>query len=73
VDYGIVKLTLDGRDLTTIDLFNNGVVSTGELDLGAHDLAAGEHRLGVEIVGANDRAVKSYMFGLDYLRLEPMP
>ncbi len=73
VDYGIVKLTLEGRELTTIDLFNNGVVSTGELDLGAHDLAAGEHRLGVEIVGANDRAVKSYMFGLDYLRLEPMP
>jgi len=73
VDYGIVKLTLDGRELTTMDLFNNSVVSTGELELGTHDLAAGERRLGVEIVGANDQAVKSYMFGLDYLRLVPVP
>lgn len=71
VDYGIVKLTLDGRELTTLDLFNPTVVSTGELDLGTHELAAGEHRLGVEILGANDRAVKSYMFGLDYVRLVP--
>ncbi len=71
VDYGIVKLTLDGRELTTLDLFNPAVVSTGELDLGTHELTAGEHRLGVEILGANDRAVKSYMFGLDYVRLVP--
>jgi hypothetical protein len=73
VDYGIVKLTLDGRELTSLDLFNRGVVSTGELDLGTHDLTAGEHRLGVEILGANDQAVKSYMFGLDYVRLVPAP
>lgn len=73
VDYGIVKLSLDGRELTTIDLFNDGVVSTGELDLGAHELTAGEHKLGVEITGANARAVKSYMFGLDYVRLAPAP
>jgi len=26
----------------------------------------------VEIVGANDKAVKSYMFGLDYVKLEPL-
>lgn len=71
VDYGVVRLTLDGREIRVIDLFNQGVVSTGELDLGTHDLAAGEHRLGIEITGAHPQAVKSYMFGLDYLRLEP--
>jgi hypothetical protein len=73
VDYGIVKLTLDGRELTTLDLFNDGVVSTGELDLGTHELTAGDHKLGIEIMGANEKAVKSYMFGLDYVRLAPAP
>ena len=38
--------------------------STGE-----RQLTAGEHRLTVEITGANPEAVKSYMFGLDYLWL----
>ena len=33
------------------------------------ELAAGEHQLSVEIVGAHPRAVKAYMFGLDYVRL----
>lgn len=73
VDYGIVQLTLDGRPLATLDLFHPSVVSTGELDLGTHALTAGEHRLGVEIVGANEKALKSYMFGLDYVKLTPVP
>jgi len=30
----------------------------------------GQHTLRVEIVGANEKAVKKYMFGLDYLKLE---
>jgi hypothetical protein len=39
------------------------------MDLGEHDLAAGEHRLVFEITGANANAVKSYMFGLDWVKL----
>jgi hypothetical protein len=70
VDYGIVQLSLDGKKLSgPIDLYNNGVVATGELDLGRHELSAGEHKLTVVITGANEKAVKSYMFGLDYLKL----
>jgi hypothetical protein len=70
VDYGIVQLTLDGQKLgDQIDLYHDGVIATGELDLGAYRLSAGEHRLSVEITGANSKAVKSYMFGLDYLKL----
>lgn len=72
IDYGIVQISLDGQKLGgPIDLYNNGVVPTGELDLGVLDLSAGERRLTVEIVGANPAAVKSYMFGLDYVKLEP--
>jgi hypothetical protein len=70
VDYGIVQLSLDGRQLGgPIDLYHNGVTVTGEVDLGTLELSAGEHKLTVEITGANPKAVKSYMFGLDYVRL----
>jgi hypothetical protein len=36
-------------------------------------LTAGDNKLTVEITGANEKAVKAYMFGLDYLRIEPVP
>jgi hypothetical protein len=72
IDYGIVQLSLDDRKLGgPWDLFHNGVVATGPLELGTQELAAGEHKLTVEIVGANAAAVKAYMFGLDYLKLDP--
>ena len=71
VDYGIVQLSLDGKKLgDPIDLYNNGVVATGVLDMGTHELTQGQHVLKVEIVGANEKAVKNYMFGLDYVKLE---
>ncbi len=70
VDYGIVQLYLDGKKLGgPIDLFNNGVIATGVLDMGRHELSAGEHTLRIEIVGANEKAQKSTMFGLDYVKL----
>ena len=71
VDYGIHQLYLDGKKLgEPIDLFNNGVIPTGQIDLGIHKLDKGQHVLKVEIIGANDKAVKAYMFGIDYLLLE---
>ena len=70
VDYGIVQLSLDGKKLSEpIDLYHPGVIATGELDFGRHTLTAGEHKLAIEITGANGRAVKSYMFALDYVKL----
>jgi len=73
IDYGIVQLYLDGKKLGgPIDLFNNRVIPTGVLDMGIHELSKGQHTLRVEIVGANKKAVKKYMFGLDYLKLEEL-
>jgi hypothetical protein len=70
VDYGIVQLSLDGEKLgAAIDLYSRSVVATGELKLGERELTAGEHKLGIEITGANEQAVKSYMVGLDYMKL----
>ncbi len=73
-DYGIVQLSLDGRQLgAPIDLYNPDVVPTGTLALGMQELAAGEHKLTIEITGANEKAEKAYMFGLDYFKLESLP
>ncbi|MEW6354921.1 MAG: glycoside hydrolase family 172 protein [Planctomycetota bacterium] len=70
-DYGIVQLSLNGKMLGgPIDLYNNGVIPTGELDMGVHDLTQGLNRLQVEIVGANEKAKKAYMFGIDYVQLD---
>jgi hypothetical protein len=70
-DYGIVQLYLDGQKLgEALDLYHPSVIPTGSLPLGTHALTAGDHKLAVEITGANPKAVKNYMFGLDYLKLE---
>jgi len=68
VDYGIVRLAIDNQSPKQFDRYFTEV-SHDELELGEFDLAAGPHRLEVEIVGANENAIESHMFGLDYLRL----
>jgi len=71
-DYGIHRLAINGREVgQTIDLYQPHITFTEELLLGQFDLRAGQNRLTVEITGANQAAVEGYMFGLDYLRLEP--
>jgi hypothetical protein len=70
VDYGIVQMWLDGEKLgEPLDLYHGWVIATGDLDLGTRQLNEGQHKLTVEITGANPKAVKSYMFGLDYFKL----
>ena len=70
-DYGIINLQLDSAALgTSIDLYDNpDVRTTGLLTFGIHHLQAGRHRLLIELVGANDAAVKSFMVGIDCLVL----
>ncbi len=62
---------LDGQPLAgPLDFYNNGVVHTGTLPLGAAvPLSAGEHRLRITVKGANPAAKSGYMLGLDYLVL----
>jgi D-arabinan exo alpha-(1,3)/(1,5)-arabinofuranosidase (non-reducing end) len=73
VDYGIVQLSLDGKALGgPIDLYRKEPGPSGPLDLGVHQLGAGDHTLRVTITGAGERAKKAYMFGLDYLLLAPV-
>ena len=70
-DYAVVRLSLDGKPLgEPIDLYNPTVIRTEPIPLGTVELAGAEHVLGVEIVGKNEKAVPSYMFGLDEVLLE---
>ncbi|HOW73672.1 MAG TPA: DUF2961 domain-containing protein [Phycisphaerae bacterium] len=70
-DYGQVQLYVNGQKAGAVmDLYNPDVIATEEIDLGAFDLKAGENQLGVEITGANEKAIQAYMFGLDYVKLK---
>jgi hypothetical protein len=72
-DYATVQVLLDDQPLgQPLDLYNApDVIASGELALGERKLTAGPHRLALEIKGANPAAAKSYMVGLDYVRLAP--
>ncbi len=68
-DYAIVRVILDGKEISPpIDLYNPDVISTGILEFKTPELEAGKHQLAIEILGANSKAAKSYMVGIDFLR-----
>ena len=69
-DYGIVKLAINGEETPEYDRYNMEVAHD-QLVLGTYDLPQGANRLTVTIDGANAKAIKRYMFGLDYLLLVP--
>ncbi len=70
-DYGIAQIRFDASlPAKEVDLYNDGVIPFGPVSLGVFELRAGTHQLSVDIVGANPKAVKSYMFGLDYVQLK---
>ncbi|MHC4700785.1 MAG: glycoside hydrolase family 172 protein [Planctomycetota bacterium] len=67
VDYGIVRIDVNSQTMAkSLDLYNPSVVAA-EVKLGVCRLARGKNTLKVTILGANPAAVKSHMFGLDYI------
>ncbi|MEW6741331.1 MAG: glycoside hydrolase family 172 protein [Planctomycetota bacterium] len=71
IDYGIVQMSIDGTALgEPLDLYNDGVVATGELSIGTTELKGPKALLRLTIAGANPNAVKRYMVGLDYVLLK---
>jgi Papain family cysteine protease len=68
-DNGTIHVRLDGRPVgPSFDLFSGRVCPAGSLELGMHELSAGEHRLRVASVG-KDPASGGFSFGLDALDL----
>ena len=71
VDYGIIQLAVNGQKAgEPIDFYHNGVIQTGEVALGTFELRKGANELSAVVIGANPKARKQYMFGLDYIRLK---
>ena len=69
-DYGIVQLSLDGKPLgKPIDLYDPQVITSGLLTFPKQELKPGTHTLTLQIVGVNPQAAKSYMVGIDYVRV----
>jgi putative membrane-bound dehydrogenase-like protein len=70
-DYGVVQVLIDGETVgEPIDCYNEAeVITTGVVAFGPKKLTAGTHKLGLQILGANPKADKGYMVGLDYVRL----
>lgn len=69
-DYGIHQLSINGTPAgSPRDFYSPDVKPTDEISLGTFDLREGLNSLNITVVGANEKAQKAYMFGLDYLRL----
>jgi hypothetical protein len=68
--YGKLRFYLNDAKLgEAIDLYNSSVITTGGTSLGTVTLQEGPAKCRVRIVGANPRAVKRHMLGLDYIKL----
>lgn len=71
-DYGIHQLAINGQKAgAPIDFYNPDVRPSKEMDLGVFELKQGANEFSATVVGANEKAIKSYMLGLDYLLLKP--
>jgi hypothetical protein len=73
VDYGTVQIAINGQAVANpIDFYAPEVKVSQEMPLGTFNLKQGSNEFSAIITGANPQAEKGYMFGLDYLRLEPV-
>jgi hypothetical protein len=72
-DYGIFQLTLSGTNVgQPVDLYGPQVMATDPIDLGEVTLPDGNPTLKVIVTGKNPASTGS-QFGLDYLKLVPVP
>lgn len=73
-DYATVQFAVDDKQLgNPLDLYHSpDVVTSGVVKLGRVELKKGSHHLTIQITGANPSAAQKFMFGLDYLLLEPV-
>ncbi|MFZ4506977.1 MAG: DUF2961 domain-containing protein [Fimbriimonas sp.] len=68
IDYGIHRVTINGKVLDPIDFFSTGL-DWKKVSLGVHDLPAGKIKVEFECLGKRAEAKDGSMLGLDYLLL----
>lgn len=73
-DYGIVKMWLDDAEsqAKTFDGYAPRLTTSGMIELYRGELSPGKHVMHVAITGKHPAAIAMHMFGLDYLRLDPI-
>ncbi len=70
VDYGLVQLAINDQIAhRSLDCYHTSVIADAVV-LKDCALVAGANRLKITMVGANPKAVKRHMFGLDYLLIK---
>lgn len=70
-EYGCFQLLLDNHILRdSLDLSHRGLIPSGPVDLGVHDLRKGRHTLELIAIGTSSLVSNACQFGLDYLQLE---
>ena len=71
-EMGIVQPLLNGAAIgDAVDFYTSDLTAPGPVSLGVHEFQAGNNELSFRMVGANPDAEANYIFGLDYLKLEP--
>lgn len=71
-DYGTFRVTVNReKAMDSLDLYSQESAITPALSLGTHQLSDAGNQLTVELTGKRPAAAPSYMFGLDYITLQP--
>ena len=71
-EMSIVQPSLNGEAFgDAIDFYRPDLTAPGPVSLGVHSFEQGSNRLTFVMTGANPDAEKNYIFGLDYIKLEP--
>jgi hypothetical protein len=70
-DYAQVQFYVDGKKAgEPVDFYSANVSPAEPVKLGPFRLKKGEHRVTIKIVGANAKAQKAYMVGIDHVELK---
>ena len=70
-DYGIIQLYFNGVKIgDEVDGYGPGITASGKINFGKVKINKGGNLLKIKITGANPKAKKSYMVGLDYIKFE---
>ena len=71
-EMGIVQPILNGEPVgDPVDFYRADLTAPGPVSLGVHTFRQGQNELAFRMVGSNPDADPNYIFGIDYLKLEP--
>ena len=71
-EMGIVQAALNGEPIgDPVDYYKPDLTAPGPVSLGVHQFQKGPNELTFRMTGSNPDAEPNYIFGLDYLKLEP--